>query len=434
MVRKLNNSLGFYLSGFFRLHIKTNNSIKNVDTLSDYDFALFLHEYTHFLQDITTYYGLNNIHISVDYLKFASRYIVDGKIKEFDIPIEPDPRNLDNVLLNGQISNVTFGDADSCYVKEIIRIDKVFLPLDVPGCTLPDIEVIDVTFIDSTGTSSVFTFGAGCIIESMSYLMEKLTYRNYVKSPDIPYASAELLVNHIYPEFGRNKLNVLALCDISLGSSNPGSYFVSILEEWKRKMDLPSDPKILYDEYRSTMFTLNGGGDVNTDSVLTDISMLAREQLRDYFNDPEFDELKLWIDEVIESSLNLRLSNPYFIIEMANYDIKNNLTFREVYKKIGTPLMTNNNKEFRFYHPLSFNKQVDIGYFWAISQIHEIFFGSDPSCDLIEFCKTTNRNIQTDLRCIEEPWNRCSDKDLCSFGIFWKHWGLMGSRPKIAPK
>ena len=68
MLKKLSKVSGFYEPSFFRLHIETDNSIENINNLNDRDFSTFLHEYIHFIQDTTTYYGLNNINYNVDYL------------------------------------------------------------------------------------------------------------------------------------------------------------------------------------------------------------------------------------------------------------------------------------------------------------------------------------------------------------------------------
>ena len=119
VTRKQNQTLGFYLPSFFRLHISTDNSIEDFNTLSDFDFSVFFHEYIHYLQDITTFYGLSNIHATVEYLRFANNFIVKSTAKDFVIPVEPDPTNSDNVLLNGYLCKVTYGDVESMNIKVI---------------------------------------------------------------------------------------------------------------------------------------------------------------------------------------------------------------------------------------------------------------------------------------------------------------------------
>lgn len=97
--RKQHKTLGFYLSSFFLLHVSTKESLRNINTISDKAFSILFHEYIHFLQDITTFYGLNNTHVTVEYLKYCNNFVVSGSAKQFEVPINPDPTNSDNVLL-----------------------------------------------------------------------------------------------------------------------------------------------------------------------------------------------------------------------------------------------------------------------------------------------------------------------------------------------
>ena len=434
MTRKLNQTLGFYLPSFFRLHISTDNSIKDLNELSDFDFSVFFHEYVHFLQDVTTFYGLSKIHATVEYLRFANNFIVKSTEKEFVIPIEPDPTNSDNVLLNGHLCKITYGDIESMDVKVINRYSITNLPINIPNSPIPEIEVIDVEFTDSKGDQNIFTFGAGCIMENMAYLLEKLTCKDYAKSPDIPYTSAELLVKHIYPNFGKNPLNILALCDISLGISNPANYFILTIEEWKLRGEIPSSPRILYDNFRNGSFSINGSENNLTNNPLQDISNIAKSQLKGYFNDSYFDNLKFWIDDVISSAVTFRLSNPYFILDIAQGNIRENKSFIDLFSKIGTPLLTNNKNDFRFYQSKAYSSQIDIGYFWAINQIQNLFFGDKFECELLDFCNQIQSNTKTDKKCINEPWLRCTDKNLCPFALFWRHWGLSEYSPKMKVK
>ncbi len=68
MREKLYTSAGFYYSSYFRIKVNTNDSFLVYDnTLSELGAATFLHEYIHFLQDITTTHGLFNIISEVDF-------------------------------------------------------------------------------------------------------------------------------------------------------------------------------------------------------------------------------------------------------------------------------------------------------------------------------------------------------------------------------
>ena len=128
MNRVLNKKLGFYMPSFFRLHIATTNPIESIQNFSDYDFSIFLHEYIHFIQDITTFYGLNNTHTTVEYLRYANNHVVQTLKSDFKVPIEPDPYNKDNVFLNSFLIKLTFGDILNTNIKEIKGIQARDFP------------------------------------------------------------------------------------------------------------------------------------------------------------------------------------------------------------------------------------------------------------------------------------------------------------------
>jgi len=53
MTRKLNTTLGFYVPSFLRMHVGTKKSLQNLQNLNDpYIASIYLHEYTHFIQDV----------------------------------------------------------------------------------------------------------------------------------------------------------------------------------------------------------------------------------------------------------------------------------------------------------------------------------------------------------------------------------------------
>jgi hypothetical protein len=412
-----NQVLGFYLPNFFRLHIGISNPIDNLNKLSDRDFSVFLHEYIHFLQNITTFYGLNNIHVSVEYMKYANNKIRSDNNSKFSIPIIPDDANSYNLKLNRYLLDFTYGDNgdEGTRIKEITNYSILNDTIPINNAPIKTIEYVYVEFKDNTNNDNCFAFGAGCIMESMAYLMETLTCKDYALSPNLPYETATLLAEFIYPEFANNKLNILALCDISLNCSNPGVYFVKVIEEWKRQNKTPS-PQDLYNE----CIRLNP----NICQCLNNIANTAKLQMHDYFKDKYFKSINDWIDAVIGSAINLRKRNPSFILDIANGDIRTNSTFCKIFTEIGTPVLTNNSGFIGFYHP---NNNNQAGNFFAISQIHKLFYtGTFDGCELKNFncCSPI-----IDCRCAKSPWKRCADKNLCPFALFWHHWGLEQYEP-----
>lgn len=67
-------------------------------------------------------------------------------------------------------------------------------------------------------------------MESMAYMMERMITHGSVSAPDYPYNAAEMVVDYIYPEFGKDKLNIIALCDACMQFSEPGKILFRL---WK---------------------------------------------------------------------------------------------------------------------------------------------------------------------------------------------------------
>lgn len=78
-------------------------------------------------------------------------------------------------------------------------------------------------------------FGSRAIMESMAYLIEREITHGFMAAPDYPYHAAEMVVDYLFPEFGKDKLRVIALCDACLQFSEPGKIFVQSLEIFKEQ-------------------------------------------------------------------------------------------------------------------------------------------------------------------------------------------------------
>jgi hypothetical protein len=296
----------------------------------------------------------------------------------------------------------------------------------VSGSDVDSVDCIIVRCIDNLGEENSVSFGALSIMENMAYLMEQMICKEYETSPDYPYSFAEKIVEFLYPEFGRNKLNVLALCDSSLLYSNPGKVFVQYLQEMKFDGWLPTKPEDVYDQILPSKITLNGGSvEIPIEDNFKQLSEIVRNQVKGYFNDPEFDNIRTWIDQLVYKGQKARFKDKYFILDIARGDLE---VFKDFVKKFGTPLISNSEGECTLVYPEN-PDGVEIGYFYAIGQIISFFESGNPKCELINICTRYGNGI--DNRCNTDPWDRCRDEFLCPYAMLWNHWGLSDFKPKI---
>ncbi len=64
---RLYTTLGYYMPSFYYMNIGEGNDKLDVNKLNDHDLSVFFHEYIHYLQDITTFDGVNRAYCVNDF-------------------------------------------------------------------------------------------------------------------------------------------------------------------------------------------------------------------------------------------------------------------------------------------------------------------------------------------------------------------------------
>lgn len=200
---------GEYIPAFFEMYLKIDGEI-DLNKLSEKDFSLFFHEYIHFLQDITTTYGLTTCYAYGEYIQSVVNDIYLKGRRTFKVPYIYDD-NKDNIKLNEQVQKITLGDWDT-NIKTLndvkVFTDNFELEFGMEE-NLPNITTICL----QANEDDIISFGASAIKESIAYIMERYCCKEYEQSDDFPYSSAEKIAYAIFPDFGIKPLNVLALAD-----------------------------------------------------------------------------------------------------------------------------------------------------------------------------------------------------------------------------
>jgi hypothetical protein len=75
MLNRYNITLGFYEPAIFHIHTRGTGRLKNFNQWDVQQKSTFLHEYVHYLQDITTIQGLNNYYILGEYMRYVTKII-----------------------------------------------------------------------------------------------------------------------------------------------------------------------------------------------------------------------------------------------------------------------------------------------------------------------------------------------------------------------
>lgn len=425
MMRCHDKELGCYLPAFFEMKVDTFSDDLGFSSMCNRDRSIVFHEYIHFLQDFTTYTGLNNNYVYNDLLSSAINVVYENqKGTEFSIPVVFPKKDL--IDLQKWLNKVTFGDTDSTSGKVIEKIEYNEM---TPPDNIPSLPVIPTVTLSLSG-DDFYTFGAGAIMESMAYLMEQLCLDYYELSPDFPYNLATLVVNKLCPDLAKDPLNILALCDVSLLGSNPGHVFIHILEEILNGNITVMMPEDIYDAfYKMPMSHL--GKEVYFAEAFENLAETTRNQLKNRIKIPNKSEnYHKWVDTLIDTASDLRLYNRYFMIEIARHkDILSNKVFARIVNLVGSPLMENNLSHFSKM-PFNGSKGEDVEFLKVAKQIIMLLEDGNTKCELINLCNNSPEVI-TDDRCQNRPWSRCTDDKLCPYAMLWKHWNLIGYEPKV---
>ncbi len=422
----LKTLLGSYIPTFFEMHVATRDDDMTINKMSDGDATVLFHEYIHFLQDITTFYGLNNLYVQSEYLHSVVKR-VKGNL-QFQVPYMIRD-NKDNVLLNQKICRLTNGDSEESSFYLVHSVDEWSDDLADDFISNPPISEIKNIVLNQN--DNMRSFGAIAIMESMAYILERLCSPNaYVSSPDYPYRAAELVAIYYDAKFGNDLLRVLALCDMSLQNSNPGLCFVNIMKLVGEGKLLFDTPESIYDYFYNRRVKSVYGRVTSWQDSYNKLLDQVDTCLQDYIKG--IDSLKSyheWINHLVDFSRDWRNNDRYFLLKMARKnDLKKNDCWGYTVARIGSPLMVNaNNHYFKLpYDGMQEGESVEM--YAALKEIYKLFLEGNKPCGLLTWCNDSLESTPNEL-CNTAPWKKVGETKLCPYAFFWRHWGLTGCEP-----
>lgn len=443
---ELYSSAGVYSSAFLKMHVHCTEDLVDLAKLSVHAQAAYFHEYVHYMQDISCTYGLMNICAIVDFVKLANDNSINSSSAEFIVPFEPQASSDNSVKANWHLKSIYLGGGKHVRsLKKLHGIYKTVQPVLTNNGNL-NVDKIIFDFEDVDGNLFKYSFGALCVTESMAYEMEKALYPGILpRAAEMPYDSVRIICDKFFPGFTKDPLNIIALCDACLMTFNPGAFLFDTVQEMVQMSFSPKSPVDVY-KFVYGNATFNHNGFTTIQQLLFGTATEAVSQLGDYFTTSIFGDNRKWINYVITSAVDLRIINPYFMLDIANggpivvNGAVNNSHFVSTLTRLGSPAVVNDIGEMTFIQPPAISKMlIRPEFLWAFKQVYQIhkekLTQGTYQCELIGFCNKsaehTGLDEYTDGRCRYDPWSRANDQDaqLCTFAQVWKSWGLMGKVP-----
>lgn len=423
----LYEDLGFYMPAFFymKLEFPYYATLLSLYNLKPENQATFVHEYIHYLQDLSTIFGINNAYVYSEYMHGAVNKIYTDPNNEARLPVRI-YGNYGNIELNWEVNSACTGDYD--------EIDMLFL-LDIEEkkkrtiyrCSY--INKLTHIYLLLPGGKRI-QFGGRAIMESMAYMIEKCVEPRCKGAKDYPYHAAECVAKKIYPEFADDVYRMIALCDMSLNTSNPGKIFVQTLKIYKKRKQLPTAEQIYADFYNSPCEMM--GNMTYFLPAFMNFAMNAAERLVKYLNHEEFYQFHNAVRKMIGGAIELRMKQPMFMVDIAKGgDLYHNDVLRRIMHRLGSPVIKDITGNFSQVPSRYFNDD-QFRYFVAIEQVFNTLHKGCDCCDMIDWCDYPNekgkKEVQIDERCFMAPWERVHDDRLCPYAVLWKNWNLANKK------
>ena len=239
MYERKESKSGSYYPAFLCLDVDTQDDLYYLGRypIEERTEAVFLHEFIHYLQDLTTVAGLARIETIVDQIKWACS-VARGHHK-LKIPLNTDtwaynirPNANSLSICKGDMKLLHQGNVINRRIASIESFELVSTPILLDsGITTKGNAIARLTFRDDIDEVHSYDVGEMAISESMAYLIENHLYPNVLERPsECPY----FIVQRIAEWKLDRKLDdliLIALCDVCLMYSLPGRALYEILEE-----------------------------------------------------------------------------------------------------------------------------------------------------------------------------------------------------------
>ncbi len=425
-MKSLNRTLGSYMPAFFHMDLSFPfpGGERAYERINETNFSVFIHEYIHFIQDISTYVGYNNLYIYSEYIHGAVNEIYKKPKGKIILPITFS-NNYENIGLNQFINKETCGSLEE--INEFFLTKVTCEEKKVPYKN-QFVDYIKKVKIHSA-KGEIVDFGYRAIMESMAYLIEKQITKGSTTPPDFPYLSAEMVVREFYKEFGEDPLRIIALCDASLQFSQPAKIFIESLKDFKKAKFNPENANDIIDYFYNKK-CVQMGNPMDFIMGIINMGFMVGERLKLYMNDIFFKPFHNVIHTMIGFGISQRIENRYFILDIVRngYALTNPL-LRKILLRVGTPIIKDINEDYWIIPPIGKNaSNYWLEYFPAIEQIYKTIAEGCDICELFNWCEKSPQTIE-DERCINEPWKRVNDKRLCPYAMLWRHWKLSSYIP-----
>lgn len=408
-IKLLRKDFGEYATGFFviRLDMHLYEGI-TLNEFTEEQFATFVHEYIHFLQNITTTYGVTYFN---DNSKFIQIFVSESyKFKEkIPYPFDIAKCNIENANEEMELRSFYYGNSEHKKIHHIndVRIEKE----EVMEMIISDehFETINIYYDDN---EIPYFFGASCIQESMAYLIESEKFNGTKRRNELPYNSCELVCEKFYPELIERKDIIVALAELSLMHYHSGKMFVELLQFIQKQ-------KIIFNDTNDVVSFLKQ----NVRHLFENYKKVY-EETEDtidflYPYETPFVDINIWLNEIMVKGFHFRNSFSNLISRIMDFSkADSRIYFAELVKNFRMPAVCDVDNNI-------YSSDYDLSLALVPVAVYNQYMGDEKECYLYEYCKES-KVFSFGENCKENPCLQGLNERLCPFAIFWNYYSLKG--------
>jgi hypothetical protein len=419
---------GTYLTSFLRIYIETDKSLKQLDTVDPHEAGMFTHEYTHFLQNITSSFGQMHVWGTYDRLRQYIAGIQKNGEEELKVPltgaIADEQRGLLIIRANmkGDERVIQFMEDSTTKV-----VGHRFVKDEEHAKVYPDrsdLNHLELSVKDAKGWPGKYLFGETAVSETMAYLMERKYYQGGSPAPEYPYRAGQHLAEYMGAKWVENEELLFALCDVSLLSGYPGTIFFRIIEDLQAKKIEPKSAEELFDYGIQFMY----GSGIQVFEQYENNMNGALHVLGQLLPHPDMEPTIEWGRYLLLMGFRIRKETPHLMINLYREPALFKGYWNKIMLQFGNPSLHNKTTERLFKAPYDRREIEDLIDPIHLLAVHEVLMTlvqkDKKVCGLYKYCEESTNGPKVDDRCKNAPWLRAKDEKTCAYGALWSLYGL----------
>lgn len=424
MDTELYQSRSYYLPRAFYISIRPEYLDENGKPLLNH-LPVFMHEYTHLIQDSTTYFGaisfINFYDFLMDVSKFSKENKKGGKLS---LPLIQFSRK------NGEWSNVLemirkCHDPREKWDNTSFWAFESFNDFDMFYATYQDkpfrVPRVSANFVDNTtGRMCEHTIGVREIKEAYALSVENI-YRGeramWAPNCEFQYFAIERILGKYFDCEILNE-HIITICHWSLQDIHPPENFYHIVEYLRKKSTALPEAMVLYSDLRQRHLKLNHN---LKESVHENFQLIIDNQGKGGSDDYLHKILKWYKDEILKYLDKVENTSDFFPLDTEFCKRSTNLD--ALISKYPIYLYENaSNGEAFSITGSEFDAQVPFVLRSLIMLGEQIFRAKviEYSCDWLKCCDLKKYQFKDDS-CKTTPWKKGSLTRTCPFGMAAKY-------------